>query len=459
MRYDVFLSYRRKGGFETAKHLYDLLTKDGYKVFFDLDTLRKGDFDKALLSNIEECRDFILIVDSNAFDRSVDPNFDPKNDWVRQELAYALKQGKNVIPVLLSGAVFPDNLPPDINQVVYKHGPSYSLEYFDSFYKKLKQFLHISSSRVRNIWFLIVVAILILVGLLLMVQRNTRTDLSDNSGMNDASVLDSETTIVSQPVPQPIIVNENNDNESNSSQEILLSDKKPPIVEPSIQDTRESSRNTNNTVNSSQVSETYYQVVSGVNAGREYVDLGLSVMWATCNLGAFKPSDTGRFFAWGEVNDKSDYTWDTYTLRTSGTNMYNAVFSKYDSGNGSLSNLETTDDAACSIWSGGWRIPTKADFEELINNCKWNWTMVDGVYGYVITSKKSGFDQNSIFMPAAGFMQRKTVQDNSSHGSYWTSVLSTSSHSAFFLGFNSTQVRTYSLERYIGCSIRAVYVK
>ena len=102
-KYDVFISYRREGGYDTAKHLNDLLVRDGYKVSFDIDTLRNGNFDTQLLSRIDRCKDFILIVDQHAFDRTLDPKFDPQNDWLRCELAYALKKGKNIIPIFLSG--------------------------------------------------------------------------------------------------------------------------------------------------------------------------------------------------------------------------------------------------------------------------------------------------------------------------------------------------------------------
>ena len=61
-KYDIFISYRRDGGYDTAKHLYDLLTRDGYSVSFDIDTLRNGDFDIELLKRVEECVDFILIL-------------------------------------------------------------------------------------------------------------------------------------------------------------------------------------------------------------------------------------------------------------------------------------------------------------------------------------------------------------------------------------------------------------
>lgn len=119
--YDIFISYRRDGGFETAKHLNDLLVHDGYTVSFDIDTLREGDFDETLLRRIDQCVDFILVVDKHTFDRTLDPEFDPKKDWLRTELAYALKLRKNIIPVLLSGVNgFPTNLPEDVVDVTTK---------------------------------------------------------------------------------------------------------------------------------------------------------------------------------------------------------------------------------------------------------------------------------------------------------------------------------------------------
>ncbi len=141
-QYDIFLSYRRQGGFETAKHLYDLLTRDGYSVSFDIDTLRQGDFDTTLLRRIDQCTDFILILNEGAFDRTLDPAFDRNKDWMRIELAHALKLGKNIIPVMLGGFTeFPDNLPEDIARVRRKNGPKYDQYYFDAFYKKLLLFL------------------------------------------------------------------------------------------------------------------------------------------------------------------------------------------------------------------------------------------------------------------------------------------------------------------------------
>lgn len=152
--YDIFISYRRDGGYDTAKHLNDLLVRDGYNVSFDIDTLRNGDFDIQLLRRIDQCKDFILIIDKHAFDRTIDPKFDPKKDWLRCELSYALKKNKNIIPVFLAGTNgFPDNLPSDIAGVSKKNGPEYNRYFFNDFYKTLKmRFLHKKSiSRYRII--------------------------------------------------------------------------------------------------------------------------------------------------------------------------------------------------------------------------------------------------------------------------------------------------------------------
>lgn len=163
MKYDVFISYRREGGYDIAKHLYDLLTRDGYRVSFDIDTLRNGDFDKLLLNRIDECEDFILIIDIHAFDRTLNSNFNPQNDWLRQELAYALKKNKNIIPVFLSGINrFPENLPSDIIGVTKKNGPEYNRYYFNDFYRVLKKrFLH-NKRPVIKMYLLIVLLVCIL---------------------------------------------------------------------------------------------------------------------------------------------------------------------------------------------------------------------------------------------------------------------------------------------------------
>ena len=171
MKYDIFISYRREGGYDTAKHLNDLLVRDGYKVSFDIDTLRNGDFDVQLLTRIEQCKDFILIVDSHAFDRTLDPSFDPQKDWMRCELAHALRHKKNIIPVFLSGVSnFPIGLPDDISAVALKNGPKYDKYYFNDFYRQLRtRFLKSKNHKKWRLWLLgfsvVIVGLFLFMGL------------------------------------------------------------------------------------------------------------------------------------------------------------------------------------------------------------------------------------------------------------------------------------------------------
>lgn len=163
-KYDIFISYRRENGYDTAKHLNDLLVRDGYRVSFDIDTLRNGAFDTQLLQRIEDCVDFILIVDARAFDKTLDPSFDPNNDWMRRELAHAIKHNKNIVPVFLSGTDgFPAGLPDDIAAVVKKNGPEYNRYYFNDFYKKLCTKFLKSRSRKRNKFYILGFSLVLLI--------------------------------------------------------------------------------------------------------------------------------------------------------------------------------------------------------------------------------------------------------------------------------------------------------
>ena len=191
-KYDIFISYRREGGYDTAKHLYDLLSRDGYSVSFDIDTLRNGDFDITLLHRIDECRDFILIIDAHAFDRTLNPNFNPNNDWLRQELAYALKLRKNIIPVFLSGTKgFPDSLPNDIINVTKKNGPEYNRYYFNDFYNRIKHDFLESRPR-KRLWtsFIAGTAIIALITVaLLWMLTDKGHPASQTSNSNEVSAL------------------------------------------------------------------------------------------------------------------------------------------------------------------------------------------------------------------------------------------------------------------------------
>ena len=160
--------------------------------------------------------------------------------------------------------------------------------------------------------------------------------------------------------------------------------------------------------------------------GHEYVDLGLSVKWATCNVGATKPEEYGDYFAWGETQPKSYYDWSNYKW----CNGSDDTQTKYctNSSYGIVDHktvLEAADDAATVNWGGSWRMPTKAEQNELRTECTWTWTTENGLNGYRITSNKAGYTDKSIFLPAAGARYCSDLLNAGSYGFYWSSSLRT----------------------------------
>ena len=189
--------------------------------------------------------------------------------------------------------------------------------------------------------------------------------------------------------------------------------------------------------------------------GHEYVDLGLSVKWATCNVGANKPEDYGDYFAWGETKPKSTYNWSTYKWCRGSYDTQTKYNTKGSYGTvDNKKTLELSDDAARANWGGAWRMPTDAEFTELREQCTWTWTTQNGVNGYKVTSKSNG---NSIFLPAAGYRDDSSLDDAGSYGDYWSSSLYTGSpYLAWGVYFDSSGVDRGYGSRYGGLSVRPV---
>ena len=143
----------------------------------------------------------------------------------------------------------------------------------------------------------------------------------------------------------------------------------------------------------------------------EYVDLGLSVKWATFNVGASKPEDYGDYFAWGETEPKDKYSWATYKWGTS------SKLTKYNTTDGKTI-LDPEDDAAYVNWGGNWRMPSKEEVNELTQQCSWIWTTHNNVNGYKVT----GSNGNSIFLPAAGYKGAGPTYPAGEDGLYWTNT-------------------------------------
>lgn len=145
----------------------------------------------------------------------------------------------------------------------------------------------------------------------------------------------------------------------------------------------------------------------------ECVDLGLSVKWATCNIGAEKPTDFGRYYSWGETNTKTDYSWSSYLYYQDEYTM-----TKYTR-NDNILTLEPEDDVANVVLGGKWRIPTIQEINELRNNCTLTMDTIKGVSGYTVKSLKKGFENKSIFLPAAGHIWSDEFTNSFN---YWSST-------------------------------------
>lgn len=173
-----------------------------------------------------------------------------------------------------------------------------------------------------------------------------------------------------------------------------------------------------------------------VSAG-QVVDLGLSVYWASCNLGAEAPEEEGNRYAWGETKAKSSFSQDNYSYYDNEKVQYTDIGSDI---------AGTEFDAATVNLGNDWRMPTKTEMQELIDNCTWEWTQLKGINGFRITGKNN----NSIFIPAFKMYSFTTQTIN-----VWTSTGKTSN--AYRLLESSNKPYVSSIDAgWIGCTIRPV---
>ena len=186
------------------------------------------------------------------------------------------------------------------------------------------------------------------------------------------------------------------------------------------------------------------------------VDLGLpsGLKWASCNVGATSPEEYGGYYAWGEVEEKSNYSWSTYKW----CNGSYDTQTKYctSSSCGTVDNkttLDPEDDVAHVQWGGNWRMPTKTEQDELRSECSWFWTSVNGVNGYQVT----GPNGNSLFLPVAGCRYGEDVILRGANG-FWSATLYSYNGglSAYYLDFGDGYYDWLGSDRDIGFAVRPV---
>ena len=191
----------------------------------------------------------------------------------------------------------------------------------------------------------------------------------------------------------------------------------------------------------------------------QYVDLGLpsGTLWATCNVGATSPEDYGDYFAWGETEPKDSYAWSTYQYCNGSYNTLTKYCNKSSYGfNGftdDLTTLQPDDDAATTNWGSDWRMPTQAEFQELLDNTTLTWTQQNGVNGRLFTASNG----NSLFLPAAGYRGSSSFNDAGSCGDYWSSSFNSDyPGDAWRLHFSAGNYGMNRSSRYYGQSVRPV---
>ncbi len=216
----------------------------------------------------------------------------------------------------------------------------------------------------------------------------------------------------------------------------------------------------------------------------EAVDLGLSIKWANVNVGANAPEEYGDYFAWGETEPyyaeghsqdspcsnwqsgkSGGYDWSSYkwSNNVSWTGMTKYTYpdgrtdgiwyrgSSFVGDNKTV--LDAEDDAATVNWGGSWRMPTKAEQDELLTKCTWTWTTQNGVKGYKVV----GPNGNSIFLPAAGYRYHSSLRSAGSSCNYWSSSLCANySNGAYLLNIDSYYRYWSDIGRCYGQSVRPV---
>ncbi|MBQ1653060.1 MAG: hypothetical protein II060_04665, partial [Bacteroidales bacterium] len=208
-----------------------------------------------------------------------------------------------------------------------------------------------------------------------------------------------------------------------------------------------------------------FMIPSGVYNNYGYVDLGLpsGTLWATTNVGASTPEGYGDYYAWGETEPKSEYTWSTYQHANGSESTLTKYCNEEEYGyNGFVDNLTTLDledDAAAANWGTGWRMPTKNEMDELYNSCTSEFTTQNGVNGVKFTAPNG----NTVFFPISGVKVDNSVRGEGEDALYWSNMhVYSDQNLAYCYSLNhigGDVIYSNNMPRYVGYSVRAIFQK
>ena len=188
----------------------------------------------------------------------------------------------------------------------------------------------------------------------------------------------------------------------------------------------------------------------------EYVDLGLSVKWATMNVGAKTEEDYGHYYMWGSItpNTPDECNWANTPFNNGATSYDTTYFNSVKDTVIPNKVLAKEYDVAVQIMGGDWRMPTKNECQELYKNTTQSWVTINGVNGRKFTSKTD--TSKYIFIPAAGYYYNGSVSEVGAYGYIWSSTISSPYSKARFLRFRSSTCGASTTERCYGMSVRGV---
>lgn len=364
MEYDIFISYSRKNT-EIVKQYTKALKDAGLNVWIDEDGIESGDeFKTKIVRAITKSKVFL-------FFSSVASNESP---WTVKEVNVAVLLKKKIIPIKLDDSIYQESVLFDLAGLDYVEHKKSGLD--KSIGKVLSAF-----------------------GI-------------SKDGKNDASNSAKSNTKV-KATPQP---SKAGNTQTQSLEAVKTTSQPSKKVKSTPQPSKPKVTTPSRSISAAPKPAPIPKVVNYENS-HEWVDLGLSVKWATCNVGANRPEEDGIRVAWGEIKEKSEYTHKNYSFLKPKTLFKKEEWLVYNK-KGGLQRLQKEHDAASQLWGGRWRMPTAAELQELKRECGWELQIINGVRGFKVRSFKNG---NSIFLPVSSSSYYNHSLKAHIYGAYWSS--------------------------------------
>lgn len=437
-KYDLFVSYSRVDLKEVVRLVDQLASRiPGLNYWFDITGVESAsEFEEKIISAINNSEFVLFAVSENSM----------KSDWSKDEVTYAKNIGKKVIPVLLKGTSMKEGW------LLFKFGRVDCIDSTDQIQMEklisdlsrwIEKPAELKSeclelpliTRAVNFFkarILLIISSIISVVLALVL---TLSFLFKTDPPIDMEPLQEEDSTL-------VVVEETSDTVSiTTAISIDPVEEKSPVTSP-VQSVipAQSAPSASRIQKTSEQKPVAHEPRGTYVNGFQYVDLGLSVKWASHNVGARTPSSYGQYFAWGEISPKKEYT------DSNSVTFNHAV--------GDIAG-DPSYDAARALWGSPWRMPTRNEMKELLSKCTWTVVTQDGHNCFKVV----GPNGNCIYMPVAGHYISSSLEKLGEAGHYMTSNVPAGNKHRMYGLCLKTESRQYFMHiwlRSVGQSIRPV---